>query len=106
MVARVSKTSLIPFFGNSVSAAIFSINCDFVICVAIGILPVIRVQHNRRSRRAYQARSGGDERAHRGPAVGLMSYGVDFAWLMRRGASFVAKILRGAKSADLPVEQP
>jgi putative tryptophan/tyrosine transport system substrate-binding protein len=37
---------------------------------------------------------------------GLMSYGVDFAWLMRRGASFVAKILRGAKPADLPVEQP
>jgi hypothetical protein len=30
---------------------------------------------------------------------GLMSYGVDFAWLMRRGASFVAKILRGAKPA-------
>jgi putative ABC transport system substrate-binding protein len=37
---------------------------------------------------------------------GLMSYGFDFAWLMRRGASFVAKILRGAKPADLPVEQP
>jgi putative tryptophan/tyrosine transport system substrate-binding protein len=36
---------------------------------------------------------------------GLMSYGVDFAWVMRRGASFVAKILRGAKPADLPVEQ-
>src|SRR5262249_31091828 len=36
---------------------------------------------------------------------GLMSYGMDFAWLMRRGASFVAKILRGAKPADLPVEQ-
>jgi putative tryptophan/tyrosine transport system substrate-binding protein len=37
---------------------------------------------------------------------GLMSYGVDFAWLMRRSASFVAKILRGAKPIDLPVEQP
>jgi putative ABC transport system substrate-binding protein len=36
---------------------------------------------------------------------GLMSYGVDFAWVMRRGTSFVAKILRGARPADLPVEQ-
>ena len=38
-------------------------------------------------------------------AGGLMSYGVDFVPLMRRAGSFVAKILRGAKPADLPVEQ-
>src|SRR5262245_2829296 len=38
-------------------------------------------------------------------AGGLMSYGVDFVPLMRRAASFTAKILRGAKPADLPVEQ-
>src|SRR5262249_29265589 len=36
---------------------------------------------------------------------GLMSYGVDMPWLMRRAASFVARILRGAKAADLPLEQ-
>jgi putative tryptophan/tyrosine transport system substrate-binding protein len=36
---------------------------------------------------------------------GLMSYGVDVPGLMRRAASLVAKILRGAKVADLPLEQ-
>jgi putative tryptophan/tyrosine transport system substrate-binding protein len=38
-------------------------------------------------------------------AGGLMSFGVDFVPMMRRAASFTAKILRGAKPADLPVEQ-
>jgi len=38
-------------------------------------------------------------------AGGLMSYGVDTEPLFRRGAAFVAKILRGGKASDLPVEQ-
>jgi putative ABC transport system substrate-binding protein len=39
-------------------------------------------------------------------AGGLMSYSPDRPALYRRGATFVDKILRGAKPADLPVEQP
>ena len=37
---------------------------------------------------------------------GLVSYGVDILDLFRRGGGYVGRILKGAKAADLPVEQP
>jgi putative tryptophan/tyrosine transport system substrate-binding protein len=39
-------------------------------------------------------------------AGGLMSYGPNFSDLFRRAGEIVDKILRGAKPADIPVEQP
>jgi putative ABC transport system substrate-binding protein len=37
---------------------------------------------------------------------GMVSYGVNLAQLFRRSARLVDRILRGAKPADLPIEQP
>ncbi|HEX2230040.1 MAG TPA: ABC transporter substrate binding protein, partial [Candidatus Binatia bacterium] len=46
------------------------------------------------------------ERREAVEAGGLMSYGSDRAYLYRRAAYFVDRIVKGANPAELPVEQP
>jgi putative ABC transport system substrate-binding protein len=63
-----------------------------------------------------RARVGASALAHGIPSIGfqaetvpyglLMSYGQDFPDYFRKAAGYADKILRGAKPADLPVEQP
>jgi putative ABC transport system substrate-binding protein len=88
------------------SAAFRALEQDGVEVLLVLSSPVFGLQHAEIARLAIE---------HRLPAIfilkfyveagGLLSYGVDFIPMMRRAASFVAKILRGAKPADLPVEQ-
>jgi putative ABC transport system substrate-binding protein len=53
---------------------------------------------------AARAQQGG--RARRIGAVVLISYGVDQLDTLRRAASYINRILRGAKAAELPVQLP
>jgi putative tryptophan/tyrosine transport system substrate-binding protein len=63
-----------------------------------------------------RVRIGASALAHRVPTVAvvaemvphglLLSYGPDFADQFRKAVGYVDKILKGAKPADLPVEQP
>ena len=62
-----------------------------------GVITSFAAQH--RLPAVYSAREAVD-------AGGLMSYGADYPHLYYRVASYIDKILKGAKPGDLPIEQP
>ena len=85
-------------------AAIARGKCDAIIVFADPLMFTHR-QHimELAAQRGLVAVSGAREFADAG---GLMSYGPSFPEMFRLAATYVDKILKGAKPADLPVEQP
>jgi putative ABC transport system substrate-binding protein len=69
--------------------------------------PIFFAHHRRILELASRARLPTIHELRRWPEEGaLMSYGPDLHDLFRRSAFYVGKILKGAKPADIPVEQP
>ena len=83
------------------------IGCLFANFPTTSLSPVLNTQRKRIVDLAIQNRVpvvyGQQEFVEAG---GLMTYSVSITDLFRRAATYVDKILKGAKPADLPVEQP
>jgi len=68
--------------------------------------PVLIYNAEASARHAIKYRLAGCGFVEFAQAGGFVGYGVDFLDMWRNAATFVGKILKGAKPADLPVEQP
>jgi putative tryptophan/tyrosine transport system substrate-binding protein len=108
--ARILHTELLPVEASApdeIDGAFAAIAREHADALVVPGGPLV---FNQRSRVAELAAS------HKLPAIyyerelvavgGLMSYGADLKDMNRRAATYVDKILKGAKPADLPVEQP
>jgi putative tryptophan/tyrosine transport system substrate-binding protein len=71
----------------------------FIVMPSPMLFGIVELAANNRLPGMYQAREFVD-------AGGLMSYGANLDDLFRRTATYVDKILKGAKPAELPVERP
>ena len=78
-------------------------------CTALAVTPMVLASAHRKEVVDLAARDRLPAIYYRESFVesgGLMSYGADLGDHFRRAADFIEKILKGAKPADLPVEQP
>jgi putative tryptophan/tyrosine transport system substrate-binding protein len=100
--------SIIPVSGaDDFNAALARAKRDGVSTIIAPVDPVTWLHRKRLAQAALKHRLPGIywARAHVEEG-GLMTYSADIDDLLRRAATYVAKILNGAKPADLPVEQP
>jgi putative ABC transport system substrate-binding protein len=112
VVAQAQQPKQIPRIGYLTGSAILLLAGAAVKARAEAVLVLVSgsIRSPRRKEIAELAvksrRPAMHERAEHVEAGGLMSYGVHLPDLDRRSATYVDKILKGAKPADLPVEQP
>jgi putative ABC transport system substrate-binding protein len=108
--ARALKLDLQPVEARSVGdldIAIQTVRQSGTGALIVLADPVFTVNRARLAELAAKARLPAIYGIRESPeAGGLMSYGPDYFDLSRRSASYVDRILKGAKPAGLPIEQP
>ena len=107
--AQQARMSLVPLQKNAqdIEAAFNALSKDRVGALVVVVDPLFFSYRQRIAELALDGRLpsmfGNREYAQAG---GLMSYGDSLQEFYRRAAVYVSKILKGAKPADLPIEQP
>ena len=108
--AESLRVQLVPIEVTSVAdiqralTASVEAGCDSLITLVDGVTSISRAEiveflSQKRLLGVYQVRNFVD-------AGGLISYGLNYCRHFRRAASYVDRILKGARPGDLPIEQP